>query len=310
LQHGINRPTPTLEQRWLSNPRGSAKSATPASDGPILSAVIFSGKTFAAALLALFISFWLALDEPYWALLTVFVVAQPDSGLILAKGFYRLLGTAVGILVTTALVFGLAQYGELFIASLASWIGVCSFAARGRRNLALYGFQLAGYTAAIIGIPAALNSDGAYTLIVARSTEITLGIVCMGVVSRLVFPSELAPRLVSLAGQAFQRVDRFTEVALDPAASPERLASGREALAKDFGAIETMRSSAFQRARSRMPNERRPKQYLRFGRPQRRGSWLARGNALMSVWQPSPKARRCQSPCRRRLFGRILSPQF
>jgi uncharacterized membrane protein YccC len=245
LQHGINRPTPTLEQRWLSNPRGSAKSATPASDGPILSAVIFSGKTFAAALLALFISFWLALDEPYWALLTVFVVAQRDSGLVLAKGFYRLLGTAVGILVMTALVFGLAQYGELFIASLASWIGVCSFAARGRRNLALYGFQLAGYTAAIIGIPAALNSDGAYTLIVARSTEITLGIVCMGVVSRLVFPSELAPRLVSLAGQAFQRVDRFTEVALDPASSPERLASEREGLAKDFGAIETMRSSAF-----------------------------------------------------------------
>ena len=64
LQQGINRHTPTLEQRWLSDPRGSAKSATPASDGSILSAVIFSGKTFAAALLALFISFWLALDEP------------------------------------------------------------------------------------------------------------------------------------------------------------------------------------------------------------------------------------------------------
>jgi uncharacterized membrane protein YccC len=245
LQHGINRHTPTLEQRWLSDPRGSAKSATPASDGSILSAVIFSGKTFTAALLALFISFWLALDEPYWALLTVFVVAQPDSGQVLAKGFYRLLGTAVGILVTTALVFELAQYGELFIASLAAWIGVCSFAARGRRNLVSYGFQLAGYTAAIVGIPAALNTDGAYTLIVARSTEITLGIVCMGVVSRLIFPSELAPRLVSLAGQAVQRVDRFAELALDPASSPERLASEREALAKDFGAIETMRSSAF-----------------------------------------------------------------
>src|SRR5260370_11746005 len=94
LQHGIN--PPRLEQRWRSNPRGSAKSATPASDGAILSAVIFSGKTFAAALLALFMSFWLGLDEPYWALLTVFVVAQPDSGLVLPKGFYRLLAPAVG----------------------------------------------------------------------------------------------------------------------------------------------------------------------------------------------------------------------
>jgi Fusaric acid resistance protein family len=75
LGHGINRFTPTPEQHWLSNSRGFTKSATPASDGSIPSAVIFSGKTFAAALLALFISFWLALDEPYWALLTVFVVA-------------------------------------------------------------------------------------------------------------------------------------------------------------------------------------------------------------------------------------------
>jgi len=245
LQHGTNPPTPTLEQRGLSNPRGSAKSATPASDGPIIPAVIFSGKTFAAALLALFISFWLALDEPYWALLTVFVVAQPDSGLVLAKGFYRLLGTAVGLLVTTALVFGLAQYGELFIAALAAWIGVCSFAARGRRGFASYSFQLAGYTAAIVGLPAALSPDGAHTVIVARTTEITLGIVCMGVVSRLIFPGELAPKLIALAGQLFHRVDRFAEVVMDPAASLEQLDLEREALAKGFGEVETMRASAF-----------------------------------------------------------------
>ena len=51
-------------------------------------------------------------------------------------------------------------------------------------------------------------------------------------------PSELAPRLISLAGQAFQRVDRFAELALDPASSPERLGSEREALATDFGAVD------------------------------------------------------------------------
>src|SRR5271163_889379 len=223
--------------------RDFAKSAIPTFDRPGFGAVIFSAKTFAASLLALFISFWLALDEPYWAIMTVFIVAQPDSGLVLAKGFYRLLGTAVGLLVTTALVFGLAQYGELFIAALAAWIGVCSFAARGRRGFALYSFQLAGYTAAIVGIPAALNTDGAYTVIVARATEITLGIVCMGVVSRLIFPGELAPKLIALAGRSFQSVDRFAELALDPASSPERFAAEREALAKDFGEVETMRAA-------------------------------------------------------------------
>ena len=222
-----------------------AKDARPAFDAPVLAALVFSVKTFAAAMLALYISFWLGLDEPYWALLTVFIVAQPDSGLVLAKGFYRLLGTAAGILVTTALVFALSQYGELFIASIAAWIGVCSFAARGTRNFASYGFQLAGYTTAIVGLPAALNPHGAYSLIVARTTEITLGIGCAVLASRLIFPRHLTPKLITLADQLFHRVDRVAAIAMDPAAGRQQFASERQGLAEDFGAVETMRSSAY-----------------------------------------------------------------
>ncbi|HEU5313130.1 MAG TPA: FUSC family protein, partial [Candidatus Udaeobacter sp.] len=121
-----------------------------------IGSLVFALKTYAAAMLALFISFWAALDEPRWAFLTVFIVSQPDSGLVLAKSFYRILGSVAGVIVSIALVFGLSQYGELFLASLAAWIAVCSFASRAERNFAAYGFQLAGYTAAIVGIPAAL----------------------------------------------------------------------------------------------------------------------------------------------------------
>src|SRR5712671_3109226 len=122
--------------------------------------LIFAVKTFAASLLALYIAFWVGLDDPRWSFLTVFVVSQPDSGLVLAKSFYRINGTIAGLLVAIALVFGLAQYGELFVAALAIWICLCNFAARAVRNFASYGFQLAGYTVAIIGIPAALNPAG------------------------------------------------------------------------------------------------------------------------------------------------------
>ena len=227
------------------SPRGFAQNDVQGTDRPFLNAAVFSARTFASALLALFISFWLGLDEPYWALLTVFVVAQPDSGLVLAKGFYRLLGTTAGILVTIGLVFGLAQYGELFIAALAGWIGLCSFAARGTRNFAAYGFQLAGYTVAIVGLPAALNPDAAYTLVVARFTEISLGIACAGLLSRLVFPRELAPKLVALAHDLFRRVDRFAKMAMDPETRQEKLTYERGELAKTFGTVEAMCSSAF-----------------------------------------------------------------
>jgi hypothetical protein len=159
----------------------------------------FAVKTFAASLLALYIAFWAGLDDPRWAFLTVYVVSQPDSGLDLAKSFYRILGTIAGVLVTIALVFGLAQYGELFVAALAIWICFCNIAARAVRNFASYGFQLAGYTVAIVAIPAALEPSGAYPLVVARCTEIALGIICAALVSRLILVRELSPNLVELA---------------------------------------------------------------------------------------------------------------
>jgi Fusaric acid resistance protein family len=105
-------------------------------DHQTVAALIFALKTFAAAILALFIAFWAGLDEPRWAFLTVFVVAQPNGGLVLAKSFYRILGTIAGVLVTIALAFGLAQYGELFVAmSATSTLRVSGFANPWRHSI-------------------------------------------------------------------------------------------------------------------------------------------------------------------------------
>src|SRR5262249_39909959 len=194
----------------------------------------FAVKTFAASLLALYIAFWAGLDDPRWAFLTVFVVSQPDSGLVLAKSFYRILGTIAGVLVAIALVFGLAQYGELFVAALAVWICFCNFGARAVRNFASYGFQLAGYTAAIVGIPAALNPSGAYPLVVARFTEILLGIVCAALVSRLFLVRELSPKLIELVRALTRRAERFATVLLDPGTDRELVAAERAELVNAY----------------------------------------------------------------------------
>ena len=180
----------------------------------------FAVKTFAASLLALYIAFWAGLDDPRWAFLTVYVVSQPDSGLVLAKSFYRILGTIAGLLVAIALVFGLAQYGELFVAAVAVWICFCNFAARAVRNFASYGFQLAGYTVAIVGIPAALAPTGAYDLLLARFTEISLGIICAALVSRLILVRELSPKLIELVRALTRRAESFATLLLDPRCRP------------------------------------------------------------------------------------------
>jgi uncharacterized membrane protein YccC len=205
----------------------------------------FAVKTFAASLLALYIAFWAGLDDPRWSFLTVFVVSQPDSGLVLAKSFYRILGTIAGVLVTIALVFGLAQYGELFVAALAVWMCLCNFAARAVRNFASYGFQLAGYTVAIVGIPAALGPSGAYPLVVARCTEIALGIICAALVSRLILVRELSPKLVELVRALTRRADSFAAVLLDPNANRERVVAERAELVKAYLDVQAMQHSAY-----------------------------------------------------------------
>jgi uncharacterized membrane protein YccC len=278
--------------------RGLPRKAVKAPNDELVAALIFSLKTFAAALLALFISFWLTLDEPYWAIMAVFIVAQPDSGLVLAKSFYRLLGTAAGLFITIMLVFAFSQNGELFIASLAVWIGLCAFAARAVRNFATYSFQLAGYTVAIVGIPAALNPDAAYTIILARATEISLGVGCMALVSRLICPRELAPKLVALVHELMRRTDRFAEAAMDPAAARDQLCAERAGLAKDFGAVEAMRSSAFfESADARHLNEPiRPRTNLFHNElnywHSMEPTWAGQSNlsrAVSSLWELSPR---------------------
>jgi uncharacterized membrane protein YccC len=208
-------------------------------------ALTFSVKTFAASLLALYIAFWAGLDDPRWSFLTVFVVSQPDSGLVLAKSFYRILGTIAGMLVTVALVFGLAQYGELFVAALAVWMCFCNIAARAVRNFASYGFQLAGYTVAIVAIPAALQPIGAYDLVVARCTEISLGIVSAALVSRLILLRELSPKLVERVRALTRRADGFATALLDPNADRERVAAERTELAKAYVDVQAMQHSAY-----------------------------------------------------------------
>jgi uncharacterized membrane protein YccC len=205
----------------------------------------FALKTYVASMLALYIAFWLGLDDPRWSFLTVFIVAQPDSGLVLAKSFYRILGSIAGLVVTIGLVFALAQYGELFVAALAIWICFCNFAARAVRNFASYGFQLAGYTVAIVGIPAALEPNGAYPLVVARFTEILLGIICTALVSRLFLVQELSPKLIELVRALARRGDRFAAAVLEPNTDGLHVAKERVELIKDYGAILSMQPSAY-----------------------------------------------------------------
>src|SRR5258708_35163187 len=113
----------------LSEAGPDADPATPIV-GPRWIPWIFAAKTTASGLLALLVAFTFNLDQPKWALVTVFIVAQPQSGLVLAKSFYRIIGTVVGAAGALGLVSLFAQERVLFLGALAIWIGLCTFASK------------------------------------------------------------------------------------------------------------------------------------------------------------------------------------
>jgi uncharacterized membrane protein YccC len=156
---------------------------------------LFAVKTFAAAMLALYIAMSIGLDRPYWAMATVYIVSQPLIGSLRSKAIFRLVGTAIGAAATVVLVPNLIDAPELLSAALALWTGGCLYIALLDRTPRSYTFVLAGYTAALIGFPAVATPGAIWDLALARVEEIWLGIICSTVIGTVIFPRELGPLL-------------------------------------------------------------------------------------------------------------------
>ena len=78
--------------------------------------VLYALRTFAAAMLALFISYQLDLPRPNWAFITVYLASLPFfRGGIRAKTFYRICGTLCGAAVAIAAIPNLVDAPELLV---------------------------------------------------------------------------------------------------------------------------------------------------------------------------------------------------
>src|SRR5271163_1432627 len=112
--------------------------------------LLFGVRLWASVCLALFVAFWLELDNPFWAGTSAAVVCQPQLGASLRKGWFRMMGTVVGATMVAVLTALFPQDRIVYLALLALWCGLCVFVATVLRNFASYAAALAGYTAAII----------------------------------------------------------------------------------------------------------------------------------------------------------------
>ncbi|POR46168.1 putative membrane protein YccC [Paraburkholderia eburnea] len=214
-------------------------------------------KTIAAALIALGVAMKLELPSPRTAMTTVFIVMQPQSGPVFAKSFYRLCGTLVGLVVMLALIGLFAQQPELFIATTAMWVGICTAGAARNRNFRSYGFVLAGYTAALIGIPASQHPDGAFMSAMTRVAEISIGILTSGVVSAIVFPQYTGELLRSTVRRRFASFVDYVSASLAGRIDRSQIEATNARFVADIVGFETSRSNAvFETPDSRMRSGR------------------------------------------------------
>lgn len=145
--------------------------------------VLYGLRMTASVALAMWVSFWLQLENAYWAPLTAAIVCQPTIGASLRKGQFRIIGTctgAFGIVLLTALM---PQSRIGLIAGLVVWTMIAGVAATLLRNTAAYAASLAGYTAVIVFSDAISGSpNDVFLLAITRATEISIGVLSAGLV--------------------------------------------------------------------------------------------------------------------------------
>ncbi|WP_183628391.1 FUSC family protein [Novosphingobium sediminicola] len=150
--------------------------------------LLFSISSFVAAAITLAIAFAASLPRPWWALLTVYVTAQPMAGAFRPKVIYRLLGIAVGAITALTVVPNLQNSPALLVLVMAAWTGLCIALAVLDRSPRAFLFQMAAFSSAVISFPYLDDPANIFDTTIARVEEMAVAILCVTAVHALFQP--------------------------------------------------------------------------------------------------------------------------
>ncbi|MBR8336070.1 FUSC family protein [Burkholderia ambifaria] len=209
---------------------------------PSLRDWLFSGKTFAASMLALYLGLYFQLPRPYWAMASVYIVSNPFVGATRSKALYRALGTALGAAAAILFVPPFVETPLLFSIIVATWCGTLLYLAISDRTARSYVFMLAGYTMPLVALPTVTDPSTVFDVAIARTEEIVLGIVCASVVGSAVFPNRLAPTLIERTDAWFKDAAFYGRETLSGHLAGKALSACRQRLAATITGLEFLLS--------------------------------------------------------------------
>lgn len=220
-------------------------------------------------LLALYLTAWLSmllqLQQPATAMITVAIVMHPQRGMVLAKSFYRAIGTAAGSLFALLLMATFPQQSEWLVLSLSLWVGLCSGGAVLHRNFMAYGFVLAGYTAAVVILPAVGDPHRIFDSAMLRVSEVMLGIVVAALVSDIIWPEDVRAALRRTEREHYEDFIAFARDSLSGQMPRARLEQAHLRCVRAAVQLEDMRASViFEDPQARVRSSRMRLLNLRY----------------------------------------------
>jgi len=226
----------TVPPRWRDELKAYWKD-----DGPRFRHI---AKVAIAMTLAMGLCMRLELRTPATAMVScIIVMMHQQSGMVIARGFYRGLGMVCGSFAGLLLIALFPQQPLLFFIALAAWIGACVFGASYYRNFQSYGFVLAGYGTAITAMPAWSNPYGVFDNVVFTVSEVVIGVVCASVVSAVIFPQAVTPALYASSRRNFTNLLNAVHAMLDRATAVGGFDTFLD-LIRERAGVESLRSGA------------------------------------------------------------------
>src|SRR6516164_4543183 len=156
----------------------------------------FAVRLWIAVIISLLTSFWLQLEAPFSAALTVLLLAEPTRGQALAKAGWRLIATIIGVAASIAITGFLNQSGDLILAAFAAWLGLCVYAAGLLDGYRAYAAVLCGYTVGLIAVEQIDSPQRVFETGFARGAAIAVGILSITLVNNLLLAPDRYPQLM------------------------------------------------------------------------------------------------------------------
>ena len=194
--------------------------------GVSVSSWSFGIRVWVAVVVALGASFWLELEAPSTAAITVAILAAPTRGQALDKACFRLIATIIGVAAAIVIVGLFSQARDLTLAAFAGWLGLCVYGAGLLDGNRAYAAVLSGYTVAIVAIEQLDVPQNVFETGMARGAAIAVGIVAMAAVNDLLAAPDSDPQLAVQLAAIHRRLRSYAKTAIQEEATDPTTAAG------------------------------------------------------------------------------------